>query len=100
MADSNSNISRADHIVDVAGNFNTCSDVFGQIGVLLNIIKKELPEYSDAKRLAELAHYMAADFENFADCVAENTLRNGVAGFVGKDFNNLVTITNSEVGHG
>lgn len=100
MAESNSNISRADHIVDVAGNFNTCSDVFGQIAVLLNIIKKELPEYTDVKKLADLAHYMAADFENFADCVAENTLRNGIAGFVGDDFNNLVTITNSEVGHG
>lgn len=97
MADSNSNISRADHIVDVAGYFNTCSDAFGQIGVLLNIIKKELPEYSDTKKLAELAHYMATDYENYSGCFAESILRDGILGFVGEDHKNLVTIMNGEV---
>lgn len=97
MADSNSNTSRGSHVEDVASTIDNFSDVFGQLAALLKIIKSELGEYTEARKLAELAYYIANDYENLADSEANSVLTEGVFGFDKQGGGKLTTVMANEV---
>lgn len=97
MADADFNIhSQGERIEDVITSFMTCREAFAQLEILLRNIGKGLPPETETKRLTDLAHYIAYDYEELADCFMENLERNGVSGFLGSDFDNLVTVSSKK----
>lgn len=68
------------HRDDVASYLEHCADVFGQLAALAKVIESQAPDYSDLKKLAGAARYLADDSENtvgyWHDEITENGVRN------------------------
>lgn len=65
-------------IGDVERCLRDCSDAFGQLAALLNVIKEKAGEDSELGKLAELGRTVADDLENYADATREELQKGGV----------------------
>lgn len=65
-------------IGDVESCLRECSDTFGQLAALLNVIKEKAGEDSELGKLAELGRTVADDLENYADATREELKKGGV----------------------
>lgn len=57
--------------------FGIASDKFGALYALFTAIAKELPEYGELRKLANLGKDVAQDYENQADCWREQLQHGG-----------------------
>lgn len=66
------------HIDDVVSYFAACSNAFGQVAAILKAIEQAAPEYSEVKKLAGGAWWIANDHDNLAGCWSEEVQKNGI----------------------
>lgn len=63
---------------DVECCLRECSDAFGQLAALLNVIREKAGERSELGKLADLGWTVANDLENYADATREQLQKGGV----------------------
>lgn len=68
------------NIIDVVMYLKCCSDSFGQLDSIIKVIEDQSTEFSEVRKLAGAASYIASNFENLSDCWREEIQKKGVWG--------------------
>lgn len=63
---------------DAAAFFRCCSERFGELYVLFDVIVRRVGKYDDLHKLARLGKDAAFDYENMAGCWSEQIENAGV----------------------
>lgn len=65
------------HKEDAVAFFACCSDRFGELAALFDVIAQRIDERDNLHKLATLGKEAARDYENFADCWSEQLEKGG-----------------------
>jgi hypothetical protein len=65
------------HMADAVGWFNACSDRFGELSALFDVLAKRIDKHDDLRKLATLGKDAAQDYENVADLWREELEKGG-----------------------